>query len=148
MTLAAAAGALLAFGEEFSRQTFYSMLQRSGVEKVRICVSCQDAMITLNQSARKWNLLLLDSRISRGLDTVREIRRRMGPHIKILMVFSGPTKEAVAEAIEAGVDDIMIYPVSQATLEKKLSRHVSLQQSKVTLFKRADRAADVFTASQ
>lgn len=146
MPVTAAAGALLAFGEEFSRQAFYSMLQRSGVEKVRICVSCQDAMITLNQSAKKWNLLLLDNRIARGLDTVREIRRRMGPHIKIMMVFSGPTKEAVAEAIEAGVDDIMIYPVSQATLEKKLARHVSVQPARVTLFKRADQSADVFMA--
>jgi PleD family two-component response regulator len=145
--LQAATGAVLAFNEEFSRQTFLTMVQRTGIENIRICSSCRDALLTVNQSARKWNLLILDSRTPDALETVRTLRRRIGPHIKILMVSSGPTREAVAEAIEAGVNDVMAYPVSQATLEKKLSRHVELPQNKVSLFKRVDsRSADIFTA--
>lgn len=141
------AGAVLAFEDEFSRQAFHSMIQRSGIDKIRICSSCHDAMAAVNQSARKWNLLILDSRIPRAFETVRMLRRRIGPHIKILMVFSGPTQELISEAIGAGVDDIMIYPVSQATLEKKLSRLVEIQQNKISLFRRVDaHSADIFTA--
>lgn len=140
-------GAVLAFGEEFSRQAFHSMLQRSGIDKIRICSSCHDALAAVNQSARKWNLLVLDSRIPRAFETVRTLRQRIGPHIKILMAFSGPTREMVTEAVEAGVDEVVTYPVSQATLEKKLARLVELPQNKLSLFKRVDvRTADIFTA--
>ena len=140
-------GAVLAFGEEFSRQAFHSMLQRTGIDKIRICSSCHDALTTLDQSARKWNLLVLDGRIPQALETVRALRQRIGPHIKILMAFSGPTREMVTEAVEAGVDDVVTYPVSQATLEKKLSHLVELPQNKLSLFKRIDaHTADIFTA--
>src|SRR3989338_5614203 len=126
-------GAVLAFGEEFSRRAFSSMIQRTGIEKIRICSSCHDALATVNQSARKWNLLILDSRIPRAYETVRMLRRRIGPHVKILMVFSGPTRQMIAEANEAGVDDVVTFPISQATLEKKLSHLVELPQNKLAL---------------
>ncbi|MBI2131577.1 MAG: hypothetical protein HYT99_01940, partial [Candidatus Tectomicrobia bacterium] len=43
------AGAVLAFEDEFSRQAFHSMIQRSGIDKIRICSSCHDAAVTVNQ---------------------------------------------------------------------------------------------------
>jgi len=125
------AGALVVFGKEFSRQAFYGMLQRSDTEPIKLCFSSRDALNLLNQSAKKWGLLILDGAIPDALDTVRTLRRRIGPHIKIVLAFSGPRLEEIQGAIQAGADDVVTYPVSQATLERKLHRLLRVDKARL-----------------
>ncbi|MEK6710312.1 MAG: hypothetical protein AABZ64_07015 [Nitrospinota bacterium] len=132
------AGVILAFGEEFSRQAFRSMVLKTGFDTIRVSSSCQDVLTCLNQSARKWSLLILDGRMARAIETVRTLRNRVGPHIKILMVFAGPTQHEIMEATQAGADNVLTFPVSQATLEKKLARLVELPKARVSPIKRAE----------
>lgn len=118
---------LLAMGQDVMRQIFRGLLRGCGVRSMELRSSCEDALAVLQDPARRWDVLLLDAGLPGVLETLRAAKENIGPHLKAVLVFSSLAREEIAEAKAAGVDDLMIYPVSQAVLEGRLRKLMDME---------------------
>ena len=118
---------LLTMGQDVMRQIFRGMLRGCGVRSVEIRPSCEDALALLQDPSRRWDVLVLDGGLPGALETLRAAKEKTGPHLKVILVFSSPTRKEIVEAKAAGVDDLMIYPVSEAVLEGRLRKLMDME---------------------
>jgi CheY-like chemotaxis protein len=113
---------LLCAKQDILRQAFRNMLRKCGVEDLELSSSSAEAFEEISRGLKRWQVLILDRELAGALETVQKIRDRFGPHLKVVLISSSPTREEVLEAIQAGANDFLTYPVSQATVEEKLRR--------------------------
>jgi len=116
------ARAVIALAEELHRQAIHGMLLECGFRGIKLCYNCDDILSVMNGASGRWKILILDHSLPNALDTLRLLRRRLGPHLKIVVVIPSPKKSDILEAAEAGADDIVTFPISPAAFEKKIQR--------------------------
>lgn len=95
-----------------------------GFKRVKRAINTQQAIEKLQND--KFDLILCDYQLGivNGLMLVRMIRRPDGishPMIPILMVTAHADPERVAEALNAGVNDFLVKPVSPEALLRALT---------------------------
>ena len=98
-------------------------LHRLGHPEVAIVESAEEALDYLKEQAVSllivdWSLPGMD-----GLDLVKELRAgEKYRHLPIIMVTGHSERDEVIEALEAGVDEYLIKPVTYEVLEEKIKR--------------------------
>ena len=96
-------------------------LHRLGHPQVSIVESAEEALAYLKEQA--VSLLIIDQSLPGmdGLDLVKELRAgEKYRHLPIIMVTGHSEREEVVEALQAGVDEYLIKPVSYEVLEEKI----------------------------
>ena len=113
---------LLAARQDVMRQALRDMLRRSGVLELEHRASCGEIREALAKDPNRWTTVILDAAFPDALEVVQGVREKFGPFPKVILICSGPTREDVLAAARAGVNDFFTYPVSQATIERKLRK--------------------------
>ncbi len=103
-------------------QAMRDMLRACGIRELDLRYSSPEVSESVRKQSWMWDVLILDGSLAGGLQAVETIRQTMGRKLKIIVIFSGPKREDILEALRAGVNDFLAYPVSRATVEKKLRR--------------------------
>lgn len=111
---------IFAAREEFMNRIIRDLLRGCDIKAVGSYTVVKDAVDDIRAHARKWDIFLLDGNFGEAFDTVEEMRHELGPHIKILLLMSSPTKEDVVRAHEVGVNDFIVLPCSQVDFEAKI----------------------------
>ncbi len=106
--------------EEFMIRIIRDLLRGCDIKTVGTNTVIKEAVADIRAHAKKWDIFLLDGNFEEAFDTIEEMRNEFGPHIKILLLMSSPTKEDVIRAHRVGIDDFMVLPCSQADFEAKL----------------------------
>ncbi len=101
------------------RRIIAKFLNSAGYEDVVLASNGSEGLSRLSGVGlilTDWNMPGMD-----GLTFVTEVRKREEfAEVPILMVTGAGTKDAVLEALEAGVTDYIVKPFTKATLIKKL----------------------------
>lgn len=113
---------ILAAHHDTIRRTVREMVRNSGVKDLAICGSCREVHSALGRDIGQSRYLILDGALPDALESVKEFAAGFGARLKVILIFSGPTQKDIQAAIEAGVSEIVTYPFSQATVEKKLKK--------------------------
>lgn len=111
---------IFAAREEFMNRIIRDLLRGCDIKTVGSYTDVQEAVDDIRAHARKWDIFLLDGNFDEAFDTVEEMRNELGPHIKILLLMSTPTKEDVIRAHQVGVNDFIVLPCSQVDFEAKI----------------------------
>lgn len=111
---------IFAAREEFMIRIIRDLLRGCDIKTVGTNTVIKEAIADIRSHAIKWDIFLLDGNFDEAFETVEEVRNEFGPHIKILLLMSSPTKEDVIRAHEVGVNDFMVLPCSQVDFEAKL----------------------------
>lgn len=106
--------------EEFMIRIIRDLLRGCDIKTVGTNTVIKEALADIRAHARKWDIFLLDGNFDEAFESVEEMRGEFGPHIKILLLMSTPTKEDVIRAHQVGIDDFIVLPCSQADFEAKL----------------------------
>lgn len=105
----------------------------SSLQDIGVCAewasSGQRAIELVEDRHRKqdgYNVVLLDWQMPRinGIETAREIRRRVGEHTPILLISAYDWSELKEEAAAAGINGFISKPLFKSTLYYGLSRYV------------------------
>lgn len=113
---------LVATHQDVVRYAVREMLRNSGIRELTFVSSADAALSVIEREAWKWNVLILEARLPSAMEVVQKLRGAFAEGVKTILIISGPTRETILEAIQAGVSDIVTYPFSEATLEKKLRK--------------------------
>jgi DNA-binding NtrC family response regulator len=108
--------------EEFMLRLIRDMLRASGIKEVGTFRHIKDAVADIRAHARKWDIFLIDGNFPDAIDSISGIRQEFGPHIKLLLVMSTPTREDVVQATQAGINDFVVLPCAQLDYEDKIHR--------------------------
>ncbi|MBT3351020.1 MAG: response regulator [Nitrospinaceae bacterium] len=111
---------IFAAREEFMIRIVRDLLRGCDIKTVGTNTVVKEAVADIRAHAKKWDIFLLDGNFDEAFDTVEEMRNEFGPHIKILLLMSTPTKEDVVRAHQVGVNDFVVLPCSQVDFEGKL----------------------------
>ncbi|MBI3128561.1 MAG: response regulator [Candidatus Tectomicrobia bacterium] len=118
--------------QDVGRDVLRDILRRCGLKSLQMFSSGSEMLAALKTQVKKWNIIIVDSAQPDALDLVKKIRESGGASLKILILFSGPTKEEVVNAIQAGVNDFLTMPFSQATVEEKLNKLMGVEKKTFT----------------
>lgn len=115
---------LLVEDHEGQAAALTAVLTALGFKKVRRAINAQMAIEKLQHD--KFDLILCDYQLGivNGLMLVRMIRRPDGignPMVPILMVTAHADPDRVSEALNAGVNDFLVKPVSPEALVRALA---------------------------
>ncbi|MBI4167655.1 MAG: hypothetical protein HY515_01725 [Candidatus Aenigmarchaeota archaeon] len=113
---------LLGTPQDVMRQIFRGMLRACGVRNAELRSSCEDVLAVLQDKSRRWDILILDGSFQEIPKALRAIKEEAGTQLRVVLVFSALTREEILAAKDAGADDFMVYPVSQAVLESRLRK--------------------------
>ena len=113
---------LVAAEQGIMRRALRDMLRRCGIQELEILSSSTEAFQEVNEGTGRWQVLFLESALPGVMESVRRIRERLGPSIRVILISSKPTEAEILEAIQAGADDFFAFPFSEATVEKKLQK--------------------------
>ncbi len=113
---------LVATHQDVVRYAVREMLRNCGIRELTFVSSADAALSAIGKEAWKWQVLILEARLPNAMEAVGKYRGRFAEGAEIVLIISGPTREAIRAAIRAGVSDILTYPFSEATLEKKLRK--------------------------
>ena len=117
---------LFAAYNDFMRQVSRGMLRRCGVNEVVHRLSCEEVFAAARRrDDKKYQILILDGALPNALEAIKEPGEGLWPELKIILIFSGPTREEVLNAINAGAHDILTYPFTEEVLEKRLHKLTS-----------------------
>ena len=102
-------------------------LHRLGYQDVVIVESAEEALENLKENG--FGLMLVDWSLPgmSGVELVKELRAGEKYRHLPIMVTGHSKREAVVEALQAGVDDYLVKPVYYKTLEKKLRQLLGIQ---------------------
>ena len=118
----AAAGlrVLVVDDERISRETTAKLLEGDGF--VARPVECAEAALKMVGEA-VWDVVLTDLRMPKmsGLELLREIKK-CAPGIDVVLMTAYGTADAAAEAMDAGVSDLLTKPFGYRELEWRLQR--------------------------
>jgi two-component system chemotaxis response regulator CheY len=114
-------GVLVVDDVQAMRTQIRDIVKESGFKKVRVAASGEEAKIAL--SAEPVHLVLADWKMEPldGLGLLKFVRNH--PSLKdvaFIMVTAETTKERVIEAIQAGVDDYIVKPLTVAQIQSKV----------------------------
>ena len=115
---------LIADDHEVARRGIRALLEsHPGWE---VCAEAKDGRETVDLAARlKPDLILLDIGMPNlnGLDLLKKLRATAKfVSLPIIMVTSEAAKYNVIEAVKAGVNDYLVKPVTEKSLEEKIRR--------------------------
>ena len=113
---------LFAASRDVTRQAVRDMLRASGVRDLEFCSSAEKVFSAIEKQDQMWEILILDNTLPNALELMEKIREELDAHMKLILIFSGPTRQEIMDAIQSGVSEILTYPFSQATIEKKLHK--------------------------
>lgn len=113
---------LLAATQGITRQFIRDSIRKCGIREIDPCYTSEEVFLAVQKDPMKWEILIFDSALNNPLETVKKIRGSTESKLKIILVFSGPTPQEISDAIQAGVNEILTYPFSQATIERKLHK--------------------------
>ncbi len=117
---------LFAAYNDFMRQVIRDMLRRCGVNEVVHRLSCEEVFAAARRrDDKKYQILILDGALPNALEAIKEPGEGLWPELKIILIFSGPTREEVLNAINAGAHDILTYPFTEEVLETRLHKLTS-----------------------
>ncbi|MEK6710955.1 MAG: response regulator [Nitrospinota bacterium] len=114
--------------QDVGRDVLRDILRRCQIRNIQMYSSSSELLVALKTQVKKWNIVIVDCSQPDALEVVTKIREAAGASVKILILFSGPTKEEVMKAIEAGVNDFLTLPFSQATVEEKLNKLMGVEK--------------------
>ena len=114
--------------QDVGRDVLRDILRRCGIRSIQMYSSSSEMLAALKTQVKKWNIIIVDSAQPDALEVVAKVRETGGAALKILIIFSGPTKEEVMQAIQAGVNDFLTMPFSQATVEEKLNKLMGMDK--------------------
>ncbi|MDP7166188.1 MAG: response regulator [Nitrospinota bacterium] len=112
---------IFAAKEEFMIRIIRDMLRGCDITTVGTNTVIKEAIADIRAHAKKWDIFLIDGNFPEAFDSVEGIRKEFGPHMKILLLMSTPTKEDVVRAHQVGVDDFVVLPCSPVDFEAKLN---------------------------
>ena len=118
--------------QDVGRDVLRDILRRCGIRSIQMYSSTSELLVAVKTQAKKWNIIIVDSGQPDALEVVSKVREAGGASLKILIIFSGPTKEEVMQAIQAGVNDFLTMPFSQATVEEKLNKLMGVEKKTFT----------------
>lgn len=113
---------LFAIKEESLLGAIREMLQNYGTGKVQHVSSMSDAYKVLYDGNRDWDIIIADGALANATTVIKKARPEFEARIKFLLLMSGPTKEDVMEAVQAGVNEFLAAPYSPAVFEDKLDK--------------------------
>jgi DNA-binding NtrC family response regulator len=114
--------------QDVGRDVLRDILRRCGIRSMQMYSASAEMLVGLKANAKKWHCVVIDSAVPDALEVVTKIREAGGAGMKILIIFSGPTKEEVLRAIQAGANDFLAMPFSQATVEEKLHKVMGMEK--------------------
>ncbi len=113
---------IFAAKEEFMIRIIRDMLRASDIKGVGTHTEIAEAVAEIRAHAKKWDIFMIDGALPNAIAAIKGIRQELGPHIKILLLMSTPTKEDVVEAHDAGINDFVVLPCSQIDFGNKLNK--------------------------
>ena len=90
---------IFAAKEEFMIRIIRDMLRACDIKGVGTYTEIREAVAEIRAHANKWDIFLIDGALPNAIAAIKGIRQELGPHIKILLLMSSPTKEDVVEAL-------------------------------------------------
>ncbi len=115
---------IFAAKEEFMIRIIRDMLRACDIKGVGTYTEIREAVAEIRAHANKWDIFLIDGALPNAIAAIKGIRQELGPHIKILLLMSSPTKEDVVEAHDAGINDFVVLPCSQIDFGNKINKLV------------------------
>ncbi|WP_460021269.1 response regulator [Magnetospira thiophila] len=113
----------LGVGNTEIRRTIYGILNREGVKEIQ-GLSSEEALLE-HLKATMPDLLIVDCKLEGDavVERIKDIRNhRLGdnPFMVIMVLLDAPQPEEIMAWIQAGVDDVLLQPVSPAQILKRL----------------------------
>ncbi len=112
---------LISIGKELPRQTIRDGLRAIGIKDLLLRTTAND-VVTSMEGNLFLRLLILDGGFPDAIEIVQHVRKELGKKIKILLYVDGPTKEEIMAAVQAGVNDFLTAPLSQAMAQEKVTK--------------------------
>ena len=113
---------LFAIKEEPLLGSVREMLRNYGTGKIKHVRSMKDVYNVLYGGSREWDIIIADGALPNVTTVIKKARPEIEARIKFLLLMSNPTREAVMEAVQAGVNDFLAAPFPPALFEDKLDR--------------------------
>lgn len=107
------------------------LLQEVGFSRVQTAASLEEAQLVL--MVEVVDVILCDWYLNpgSGLDLLQELRAKpQNDQTAFLMLTAENTKEKVLQALQAGVDDYMMKPISAAALLTKIQNAAARRKSR------------------
>ena len=118
---------LISIGKELPRQTIRDGLRAIGIKDLLLRTTAND-VVTSMKGNLFLRLLILDGGFPDAIEIVQHVRKELGKKIKILLYVDGPTKEEIMAAVQAGVNDFLTAPLSQAMAQEKVTKALGLKK--------------------
>ena len=106
-----------------------NMLRNCGVREIKFCVSTNEIFSSIKPDGDSGQLIILDNSVLNIRGDVNKARAWLVENHKNILIFSGPTRKEIVEALYAGIKDILTYPFSQDILERKLRKLTGAPQA-------------------
>ena len=113
--------------DESVRAVTKKILENYGVDAIDLAEDGEEAWQKLQ--VEEVRMIMLDWNMPRlkGIDLVNRLRADAKfKELPIIMITSESAKYNVIEAINAGVNDYLVKPVSEASLEAKIKKYINL----------------------
>ncbi len=114
--------------QDVGRDVLRDIIRKCGVRSLQMYSSASEMLSALKSQVKRWNIFIVDGSFPDSLETVANARKTGGENLKILIIFSGPTKEQILDAIKAGANDFLAMPYSQITVEEKLNKLMGVEK--------------------
>ena len=118
---------LISIGKELPRQTIRDGLRAIGIKDLLLRTTAND-VVTSMKGNLFLRLLILDGGFPDAIEIVQHVRKELGKKIKILLYVDGPTKEEIMAAVQAGANDFLTAPLSQAMAQEKITKALGLKK--------------------
>ncbi len=118
---------LNSIGKELSRQTIRDGLRAIGSKDLLLRTTVNDTVTSLKGNLF-LRLLILDGGFPDAIEIVQQIRKELGNKLNILFYVDGPTKKEIMATVQAGVNDFLTAPLSQAMAQEKVSKALGLKK--------------------
>ena len=113
---------IFAAKEEFMIRIIRDMLRACDIKGVGTHTEIREATAEIRAHANKWDIFMIDGALPNAIEAISGIRQELGPHIKILLLMSTPTKEDVVAAHQAGINDFIVLPCTPIDFENKINK--------------------------
>ncbi|MFC1492234.1 response regulator [Nitrospinota bacterium] len=104
------------------RPVIRNMLRNCGIQETKVFISPNEIFSSVKTGDGSKPLIIFENSVLNVLENATKAKAWLGEYQKSILVFSGPKRKEIIEAIYAGIKDILTYPFSEAVLEKKLRK--------------------------